>query len=53
MPSLFGCPFTTEGGGSSLWDDWQGTNMSDEESFNYHYAQRGDGQTAEQYAQDA
>lgn len=38
-----------EVGGSSLTSGWRGTNMSDEESFNYHYAKHG----GEQYAQDA
>lgn len=37
----------------ALSDGWAGTNMSDEESFNYHYAKHGDGQTPEQYAHDA
>jgi RHS repeat-associated protein len=43
----------TEDTAGSLWDDWQGTNMSDEDSFNYHFATHGDGRTAAQYSQDA
>jgi RHS repeat-associated protein len=42
-----------EDNAGSLWEDWQGTNMSDEDSFSYHYAKHGAGQTAEQYSQDA
>jgi len=32
---------------------FHGTNMSDEDSLNYHYAKHGDDVTLEQYAQDA
>ena len=32
---------------------WRGTNMTDEESFAYHFSKHGDGRTAEQYARDA
>jgi RHS repeat-associated protein len=39
--------------GISLEQSWRGTNMSDEDSFNYHYAKHGDGNSPEQYAQDA
>ncbi|MCU1363317.1 MAG: hypothetical protein JWM55_1145, partial [Acidimicrobiaceae bacterium] len=39
--------------GGSLAEGWRGTNMSDEESFNYHYGAHGAGEAPEQYAQDA
>jgi RHS repeat-associated protein len=42
-----------EDGGEALSDGWQGTNRSDEDSFNYHYAKHGAGNTPEQYARDA
>jgi RHS repeat-associated protein len=42
-----------EDAGVDLWDGWRGTNMSDEDSFNYHYAKHGAGRTPAQYAQDA
>jgi hypothetical protein len=32
---------------------WRGTNMTDQESFAYHYATHGDGLTPLQYAQEA
>jgi hypothetical protein len=40
-------------GSSGLADGWRGTNMTDEESFDYHYGAHGAGETPEQYAQDA
>jgi len=42
-----------EGGASDLAAAWRGTNMTDDESFEYHYQVHGDGVTPEQYAQDA
>jgi RHS repeat-associated protein len=42
-----------EGADAALWDGWRGTNMSDEDSFNYHYEKHGAGRTPEQYAEDA
>jgi hypothetical protein len=42
-----------EEGGSQLASGWRGTNMSDEDSFNYHYGKHGAGKTPQQYAQDA
>ena len=32
---------------------WRGTNMSDEDSFNYHFGKHGVGKAPQQYAQDA
>jgi hypothetical protein len=42
-----------EGEANDLAAGWRGTNMTDEESFEYHYQVHGDGVTPEQYAQDA
>jgi RHS repeat-associated protein len=40
-------------GGIDLAAGWRGTNMTDQESFAYHYAVHGDGLTPLEYAQDA
>lgn len=34
-------------------DGWRGTNMSDDESFDYHYAKHGAGMSPEDYASAA
>ena len=55
---LFGRGFiegwnAAEQGGSKFAAGWRGTNMSDEDSFNYHFGKHGAGTTPEQYAQAA
>lgn len=40
-------------GDASLWDGWRGTNMSDEQSFQYHYEKQGKRVSPQQYADDA
>jgi hypothetical protein len=49
---ILGGSATTEEG-EDLFSGWRGTNMSDEESFNYQYATHGGDVSPEQYAQDA
>ncbi|MDQ1629645.1 MAG: hypothetical protein QOI54_3389 [Actinomycetota bacterium] len=44
---------TAAGEEADLVSGWRGTNMTDQESFDYHYAEHGGGVTREQYAQDA
>lgn len=42
-----------EENGAELAAGWRGTNMSDEDSFNYHFGKHGVGKAPQQYAQDA
>jgi hypothetical protein len=51
-PATGSC-LAAEGGANDLAAGWRGTNMTDDESFEYHYQVHGDGVTPEQYAQDA